>query len=466
MRWIRRACATWALIACAAAAQGTPAATPLPPEVEAALARGRLPRDAVVIYVAPAGGAPRLAHRIDAPVNPASVAKLVTTYAALDLLGPQFTWTTPVYLEGPLRDGVLQGNVYIKGQGDPKLVHERLWLMLRRLQGLGVRQIAGDIVLDRSAFEVPPVDPAAFDGEPLRPYNAAPDALLVNFKSVMLTFVPEANHARVVVEPALAGVQWPATVPLVPGECADWRAGLRANFQDPLRIRFEGGYAASCGERIWPLAHPDPAGYAARAVAGLWRELGGQLGGQVRDGKVPPQLKPAFEWPSPPLADVVRDVNKFSNNVMAQQLFLSLSLQQRGKGSFPASREVIAAWWRERIAGEREPPMLDNGSGLSRTERITAAQLAQLLHAAWQSPLMPELAASLPLAGVDGTLRRARRGQAHLKTGSLRDVSGVAGYVQGANGRRWVLVAIANHPNAGAIRPAVDALVDWIAREP
>lgn len=443
------------------------AAQALPPEVEAALARGKLPRDAVTILLAPVdGGAIRVGHRIDTAVNPASVAKLATTFAALELLGPTYTWNTPVYFEGPVRDGVLQGNLFIKGQGDPKLVHERLWLLLRRVQGLGVRQIAGDIVLDRSAFSVPPIDPAAFDGEPLRPYNAAPDALLLNFKSVVLTFTPEGAQTRVQVEPPLAGVQWPATVPTLQGECADWRGALKGSFADPLRPRFEGGYLAACGERTWPLAFADPASFAVRAVAGMWREMGGQLAGQAREGRVPAGLKPAFEAASPPLAEIVRDVNKFSNNVMAQQLFLTLSLHTKGTGTFEGSREVMRNWWRERFGGEA--PVLDNGSGLSRADRITARQLAQLLQAAWASPQMPELASSLPVAGLDGTLRRGRRnvGLAHLKTGSLRDVAGVAGYVHGAGGKRWVLVAIANHANAGAIRPAIDALVEWAAREP
>ena len=312
-----------------------PQASALPPEVEAALARGNLPRDAVVLLVAPVGGgAPRLAHRIDVPVNPASVAKLATTFAALELLGPTYTWNTSVYLEGPLQGGVLQGNVYLKGQGDPKLVIERLWLLLRRLQGLGVRQIAGDIVLDRSAFAVGPVDAAAFDGEPLRPYNAAPDALLVNFKSVVLTFTPDGAQARLQVEPPLAGVQWPTSVPAAAGDCADWRAALKVQLADPTKPRFDGAFLAACGERSWPLAFPDAPGYAGRAIAGLWRELGGQVAGQVRDGRVPAGLKPAFDWPSLPLAEIVRDVNKFSNNVMAQQLFLTLSLQQRGSGTY------------------------------------------------------------------------------------------------------------------------------------
>ena len=141
--------------------------------------------------------------------------KLVTTYAALDLLGPAFVWSTPVYVDGPVRDGVLQGNLYLRGQGDPKLVVERLWLLLRRVQGAGIQQIQGDIVLDHSAFDVVPQDPAAFDGEALRPYNAAPDALLVNFKSLVMTFVPERGTglAWVHVDPPLAGVALPVTVP-------------------------------------------------------------------------------------------------------------------------------------------------------------------------------------------------------------------------------------------------------------
>lgn len=453
--------AAWLGLACAAVAQA------LPPEVDAALAGGKLPRDAVVLLVAPVDGtpAPRLAHRIDAPVNPASVAKLVTTFAALELLGPAYAWSTPVYFDGPVRDGTLHGNLYLRGRGDPKLVQERLWLLLRRVQALGVRQVSGDIVLDRSAFALAPVDPAAFDGEPLRPYNAAPDALLLNFKSVVLTFTPDGAQVRVQAEPPLSGVDIPASVPGAPGECVDWRAALKPDWTDPVRPRFAGAFPLACGERTWPVAFPDPSSYAARLVAALWRDIGGQLTGQVREGQVPAGLRPVIEWPSLPLAEIVRDVNKYSNNVMAQQLFLTLSLQQRGTGTLEGSRELLRAWWRERFGGE--PPTLDNGSGLSRQERITAQQLGQLLRAAWASPLMPELMASLPVAGLDGTLRRGRRGVglAHLKTGSLRDVAGVAGYVHAASGRRYLLVAIANHPNANAIRPAIDALVEWTARD-
>lgn len=447
------------------------ASAPLPAEIDAAIARTRLPREAFALLVADAqGGPPRLAHRADASVNPASVMKLVTTYAALDLLGPAYAWGTPVTFGGPVDvDGTLQGDLILRGQGDPTLVAERLWLLLRRVQAQGVRSIAGDIVLDRSAFMLPSHDPAAFDGEPSKPYNAAPDALLVNFRSAVLTFIPEptTGQARVAIEPPLAGLRLPAAVPLAPAgtDCGDWRGGLRAELADPQRIAFAGSYPASCGERQWPFAPADANGFAGRAVEGLWRAMGGRLAGRVRDGRAPAGARPAFVFASEPLALAVRDTNKFSNNVMAQQLFLTLSLQARGTGSVDASRELLDRWWRERF-GDAPPPVVGNGAGLSREARLTAAGLGRMLQAAWRSPLMPDLVASLPQSGIDGTLRRsqARQGTAHLKTGSLRDVAAVAGYVHGADGRRMVLVAVVNHPEAATARPVFDALVDWAAR--
>ncbi len=465
-----------ALLAGHAAAQAPlpPAsAAAIPPEVDAALARAKVPREAVTLLVAEVDGAraPRLAWRTQAPMNPASVMKLVTTYAGLDLLGPAFSWNTPVYVDGALRNGVLEGNVYIQGQGDPKLVLERVWLMMRRLQGLGIQAIHGDIVLDRSAFDTGDQDPAAFDGRPLKSYNAGADALLVNFKSVVMNFTPDraTQTARIAYEPPLAGVALPASVPLAPGECGDWRTQLRADFK-PARFQFAGGYPAGCAEGTWAMAYPEPRSFAARAIGGVWAEMGGQLKGVVRDGRVPAGLTPAFVLSSPSLGEVVRDINKFSNNVMADQLFLTLGLQRGRVGSFEAARAVLRQWWDERIGGADGAPVLDNGSGLSMEARISAGALGRMLQAAWRSPTMPELMASLPIVGVDGTMRRRTLrsgGSAHLKSGTMPEfgVSGVAGYVDGASGRRYVLVAIANHPNAGAARPAFDALVDWATQD-
>ncbi|NMM07660.1 D-alanyl-D-alanine carboxypeptidase/D-alanyl-D-alanine-endopeptidase [Polaromonas sp.] len=464
------------------------AASTLPPEVDALLARAKVPREAlaaIVVDAAPAlagKSAPLLSYRAGSLMNPASVMKLVTTYAGLELLGPSFTWNTPVYVDGTVADGVLHGNLVIQGKGDPKLVLERLWLLLRRVQGLGIKTISGDIVLDRSAFAPAAQNPADFDGEPLRPYNAAPDALLVNFKSVVMTFVPNpaSGNANISFEPALAGVRQQASVPLSAGlngraaltECGDYREALKADFADPLRMAFNGSYPVGCGEKVWAIAYADPASYAERAIAGLWQEMGGQLGGRVREGRATPHQAPTFEMVSPTLAEVIRDINKYSNNVMAQQLFLTLSQQQPGGASNEASRELVRAWWQTRFAGpnnQQELPVLDNGSGLSRLERVTPQGLARLLQTAYVSGAMPELMASLPITGVDGTLKRSKsrvsQGWAHLKSGTLRDASALAGYVHTPSGRRLVVVAIVNHANAPAARPALEALVDWAVRE-
>lgn len=445
-------------------------ASGLPPEVLAALQRAPLPAESVAVVVAPAvpGSAPWIHHRADEAVNPASVMKLVTTFAALDLLGPAHVWRTTVHTDAPVREGVLQGHLYLKGGGDPKLVSEKLWLLMRRVQALGIARVAGDIVIDRSAFDVPAVDPGAFDGEPLRPYNATPDALLVNFKAQVFQFVPDpvAGVARVGMEPPLAGVQVPASVPLTGGPCNDWRAGLRADFSDATRPRFAGAYPASCGERIWPLAHPEPDRMTARAVQGMWAAVGGRLDGQVRTGVTPPEAVERLALESPPLTEVVRDVNKFSNNVMAQHLLLALAQGPDRPATFEAARDRIAQWWVQRLGPTVPPPRIDNGAGLSRDARITAAALARLLQVAYVSPMMPELMSSLPASGLDGTLRRSAMGEglAHLKTGSLRDVQALAGYVHRPDGQRLVLVAIVNHPNARAARPALDALVQWAAQ--
>jgi len=441
----------------------------LPATVAAALRQAQVPQDALSAVVLRVQGADaRLAWHGEAMRNPASVMKLVTTYAALELLGPAYTWQTPVYVQGTLRDGTLKGQVYIRGQGDPKLVAERLWLMLRRLQGQGVRHIDGDIVLDRSAFSVTARDPGDFDDEPWRPYNVAPDALLVNFNALTLNFIPDvaAGIARIAFEPPMIHLQIPGSVPLAPEQaaCGDWRAGLQADFSQTGRIVLAGSYPSACGERLWSAAPADPQGFAARAIEGMWRALGGTLTGVVRDGQVPDHLQPGFSSTSPTLAEVIRDINKYSNNVMAQQVLLTMGREQTGTGTLQSARAVLDDWWRAHGGASAELVMV-NGAGLSREGRVGAWALARLLQQAWASPVMPELLASLPIIGVDGTLKRSQgraHGAAHLKTGSLRDAAALAGYVRGASGRRYVLVALVNAPNAVASRPALDALVDWV----
>ena len=412
-----------------------------------------------------------------AAMNPASVMKLVTTYAALELLGPAYRWKTEAYLEGALREGVLEGNLVLKGYGDPKLNQEAFWMLLRALRAKGLREIRGDLVLDRSHFENATGDPRKFDGDAFRPYNVLPDALLVNFKSLRFSFLaePERGAVRLSVDPRPPALEVVNLLKLSDGPCPEGRAFrdlLKPTFE-PAKPRavFSGQYPVNCGERDVNVALLEPNDQVAGLFRQLWSEIGGVWNGAVREGSTGVAARLFHAHESPALAEVVRDMNKFSNNVIARQLFLTLGAEV---GGAPArakqARRVVQQWVAAK--GITAPELvLDNGSGLSRSERISAASLASLLQAAWRSNVMPEFIASLPVAAIDGTMRRRLRnegvaGNAHIKTGLLQDVRAMAGYVRDASGRRYTVVMLVNHPNAHQAQAALDSLLRWVYEPP
>ena len=461
----------------------------LPPTVAQALARAGVPREAVSFEVKALSddAQARLSHRASVAMNPASVMKLVTTFSALDILGADFTWKTGFYTDGTLSNGVLTGNLIIKGGGDPKWVLERIQENFKTLQVLGVQRITGDIVLDNSVFDLPAHNPADFDGDPIRNYNSTPDGLLVNFKALILKFVPDpqTHTVRVLSEPPIADVAIDEQVTATTDGCGDWRSSLRADFSDPNKVQFSGSYSVRCGENTWPVAYVEPASYAIRVVKAMHKASGGMLDGKVRYGTLSRTALLLWQAPSLPLSQIIADVNKFSNNVMAQQVFLTLSAQASvfntslnlpGKprtGSFERSRTTVQHWWQQKMGLRAKAPILENGSGLSRSERISAQALGELLKLASKHPSNDVFSNSLAVAGVDGTAANmAKRGIAinaignsQLKTGTLRDVAAIAGYATGKSGQRYSVVGIVNHPNAGAARPALDALVEWAVNE-
>lgn len=472
-RWLRR-CGGAALAVLLAGGWTSVQAQALPPAVSQAMARHALPLSSLSALVVPvSGGAALLSVQAQRPMNPASTAKIITTSAAVDLLGADYLWQTRFYADGPIEHGVLMGNLYVRGGGDPKLVLERILEAYQQLQALGVRTVMGDWVLDRSAFEAQTRDEAAFDGEALKPYNTQPDALLVNFKSVILKFQPDrkAGVAQLVLEPPLAGLSAPPTVPLRAGRCGDWRAALKARVDDPNRFRFEGRLPVGCGALEWPLAYADPQAYAGRALMGLWASVGGKSEGRWREGAVPPNARLLLSMPSLPLRDIVSDVNHFSNNVMAQQVFLTLGSPSLEAADFAHARQRLRSWWHQRVSAELPPPELDNGSGLSRVTRISAQQMAAALRHAATMPQAQDFLDSLPVAGVSGTVSHMGRdgstphafGNARLKTGTLNDVTAIAGYVTDRQGRLLLVVGMINAEGAKHARSVLYALVEWAA---
>jgi serine-type D-Ala-D-Ala carboxypeptidase/endopeptidase (penicillin-binding protein 4) len=449
------------------------AAAGLPREVVGAFAADEIPLSAVGAYVQEIGATtPAFSLQPTRPMNPASTMKLVTTFAALELLGPDYRWRTEAYADGPIVDGALDGNLVLRGYGDPKITIEQFQSLVATLRATGLATIRGDLVLDRSFFAPAEHDPGEFDAQPLKPYNVGPDALLINFKSVRFVFAPTAAGDAIEVrsEPALASVALHGAPRAVGGECGDWRAGLAASFvsrADAAEAIFGGRYPAACGEHDWYVALLDHAHYALAIFKRYWNEAGGSFSGGVRDGRVPANAVPLAVLQSPPLYDAVRDINKLSNNVMARQLFLTLATTVYP----PPATTAHAADAVRRFLAQRKlvfPELvLDNGSGLSRRERISARSMAQLLVKADASRVRTDYMSSLAVSATDGTVRKRfvddeLADRAFLKTGSLEGVRALAGYVLGPTGRRFVVVCFVNHPNAARAQNALDLLVERV----
>jgi D-alanyl-D-alanine carboxypeptidase/D-alanyl-D-alanine-endopeptidase (penicillin-binding protein 4) len=463
----------------------------LPPSVIQALRRAAIPHSSIGVYVHEIGAtAPLIAMNASRAMNPASVMKLVTTFAGLEMLGPAYTWKTELYADGVMNGDILQGDLVIKGYGDPKLNLENFWLLTRRLRQTGLREITGDLVVDNSYFDIPPGDPAAFDGKPYRVYNVFPEAVMVNYKTLALRLVPQSGSraVRVVIDPIPDLLDLTNNLKLTSDKCDGWRdalgAEIQGNFTNGNRasVALNGTYSSDCGEKNLHLSLHDSLSYTFSLFRQLWIEQGGVFRGKVRSGKALQGQFPLETHESPPLSEIVRDINKFSNNIAARQLYLALGSRRQTEtelASGPSSGTprdtpvtlarsdaAVRQWLASRDLNFPEL-VIENGSGLSRNERISAGHIGKLLLRAFQSPVMPEFISSLPITGIDGTMKKRLEGtvaarQAHIKTGLLEGARTMAGYMLDKAGRRTVVVFFVNHPKSGDAQPALDALLQWV----
>jgi D-alanyl-D-alanine carboxypeptidase/D-alanyl-D-alanine-endopeptidase (penicillin-binding protein 4) len=455
----------------------------LPAEIVQVLKRHSLSTQGLSVYVHEVGQPESvLAVSADVPRNPASTMKLLTTLVALEELGPAYTWKTEAYATAPVRDGVLEGDLYIKGYGDPYLVIEHFWRFLRALRKGGLTEIRGDLVIDQGFFESVPGQSADFDHRPQRAYNVQPHALLVNFQAVNFRFLPQPRQQRVqiVADPQPAQLAIDNRVRLTNGPCGGGARGVGMQVADRAGLVnetsstmvFSGRYSVNCGDDDFYRVVAEPSNYIHGVFKTLWQEMGGRFAGGVREGVVPDGAILLHSAVSPPLSDIVRVVNKYSNNVMTRQLLLTLGAEKHdAPGTVEKGIAVIHEWLQQRDL-EFAELVLENGSGLSREERISARHLGAVLLAAWQSPYMPEFLASLPILSMDGTLKRRRggglAGRAHLKTGSLNNVRAQAGVLLDERGRRMVVVILHNAASAdtAAGEQVQNAVLAWVNRRP
>ena len=453
---------------------------PKAPRIEMALT-GRPKGAPMSVQVADiASGRILFAADADRPQNPASNVKLVTSFAALARLTPQYRFRTVLHGDTLEGDRVV-GNLYLRGFGDPTLVSETLTLLAEDLQTLGVRRVTRDLVVDDGFFDGErfPSGYASIDSaDPNAAYRAPTGAVSLNFNTLRVLVRPTrpGAAAHVAVDPPseyvrlLAGVatvaagasRVSATATALPGRLAiEVRGQIRAG-AEPVELR----------RRV-----AEPALYAGHTLRAALARYGVRIDGKVRRGSAPASRGsqgPAIlaTRASEPLGVIVREVNKLSQNFMAEQLLKTLGAETRGAPGTTASGLEAVADELARIGVPRGAFTLQNGSGLGDASRLSAAQIVAVLRAAWHDfRIAPDFVASLALAGADGTLGHRLIGTpaerlVRAKTGTLDGVTALSGYVGGiagaARGPLAFSVLIAGAPG-GQARPIADKIAAELA---
>ena len=458
------------LLSCIGWSTGT---AQLPGRLHGILSAHDIPQADVSVVVRELGAEqPVLAHLPNQPRNPASVIKLVTTWVGLEVLGPAYTWPTEVYFLGE-RDGWrLDGDLAIKGYGDPFLVTDEFRKLLRAVRHTGLAGIDGDLVIDDSVFLDAGGDPGEFDGDPFRSYNVLPNALLVNFKAIRYRFgiYPDGDGVLVTTDPVLANLDVVNRLNLVGGRCRGYQVGITHDVRGEAadRVFLSGDFPAACAPYSLTRTALRHDSYAYGLFATLWGELGGTHTGGWRRGTVSDELEPVLVWESLPLGEAIRRINKFSNNVMTRQLLYTLGMEASDR---PGTRAGGVDAIRDHVASRGlniDSLVIDNGAGLSRHTRISAQLLADMLELAQKPPYGAEFVASMSIGGLDGTTRRRFEGdealgRSHLKTGSIDHVAAIAGYVHASSGATYILAAMINATDShrGTGEEFLDALVEW-----
>ncbi len=407
---------------------------------------------------------PLLAYQENTARVPASVMKIITSYAALGTLGPNYRWPLDVYTNGRIHNGTLKGDLIIKGYGSPEFKREDLRKVLHGIKQKGIRNVSGRVVFDSSYFNIP--NQYSFDGKTQSKYNAQPDALLFNQR--INTFQISARGKRVHISTTT-----PTHNLKIINKMRKTKRSCRPKIRVSKRagktwVTFTGKFSRRCGKRSYSRVISRPAEMIYGSMQAMWkRDVGGKLNTRFAMARTPVNAKPLLRTYSRTLAEILPTIIKDSNNVMARQLLLTIGAKKGGQGTPRAGANAIGQWLASR--GLHFPELrIENGSGLSRTARISAAHVGDLLVDAYRSPYRDVFMKSLAVAGVDGTMKgRLKRtqvqGKGFFKTGTLRDVRAIAGYVKAANGKTYVMAILHNDSRARKrALNAHDKLIEWV----
>lgn len=489
-------------------ASNTWASTNLPPHIESIIKKSNIPKESISISVdrvtKQSGSQSFNFHEVihwqeNQSMNPASTMKLLTSLAAMEVLGPQYRWKTDLFTNGKIQNGTLQGDLLIRGSGDPKLIPEEINKMLANLKSSSIKKITGDLILDRSAYDSSVKETSFSDGEPSRAYNVAPDALLFAFNSFSFQFFPNIDNQLVVIKqtPRIANLKVDNNLSLVDAPCTNWRENISMAIQMQKNATwvasFQGEYPSSCGSATWNVVASDSDQFFLQSLIAAWEDMGGTWGKKptIKSGQLSDSFRPVVTHFGVPLYESVRDINKLSNNVMARQVLLTIGLEKvQGPSNTTNATKVVKSWLKKHQLDMPEL-VIENGSGLSRIERISSKHLNQVLLLGLNSSASDYFAESLPIAGVDGTMKHRlidkfrkhipkksdaqllekntegfpsaiRKYGAYIKTGSLMDVRSISGYVVSKTGQVYAITSMINHKNSGSGRAIHDALMTWL----
>ena len=445
----------------------------LPQGVEDAIRHSGIPKKDISLIIKEAGNSANAVARLNENTirKPASVIKVLTIYAALLEFGFDHRFKTEVYRNGPIRNGVLQGDLIIKGYGDPTFSSDDLPQIAKAIRAKGITKITGHIVIDRSYFRVGTANSSYFDEHPYSPYNAMPDAMMFNERVSTIHLNPsknkvfkEGNDGSYSVVSKLQRVDAPCR-----GRYA-WPAIKINTHSNKPSIVFEGMISKRCSERkiCKVLTKPYLSFYYAFKEALRAAKI--EAKGAMRLRRVPKRAQLLTKHYSNPLRVILAKTAKKSNNLYARHLLLLLGAKLYGAPATVAKgrRAVVEILKAEGLIG-RNPLRIDNGSGLSRTAKLNAKLLADLLDHAY-AHYGKRWMDLLSIAGVDGTIKRRFRGsvvkkRAWMKTGTLRRVKNIAGYVKSKSGRLYTVVILVN-TTKGRWKAAKlqDEIIRWLVK--
>jgi serine-type D-Ala-D-Ala carboxypeptidase/endopeptidase (penicillin-binding protein 4) len=410
---------------------------------------------------------PSVKHNEKKLFNSASLAKIISTFIAIDTLGPEFKWKSEFLHNGEIVGDTLNGDFIFKGRGDATFSISNLEESIRKIQRNGLKKIKGDLILDLSYFGMTSKE-KVFDNDPMRAYNVLPHPVVIQSNTMNFIFSIDKNNLNIESNPELHNFDIKNNVKITKGRCIDWKSKLnyRAKKKDSkTTIIFDGNYSRNCGVKEFDLSVLDNNEYFYQIFKKIWNSNGGEF-----DGHLDVTYMQGINWQflyrhtSKPLSVIVRDMNKYSLNLMARNIMLTVLAEDTDLLVLESSLNDYVHQWLEKNNLLHKGLFFENGAGLSRKSFLTSEQLLLLMQKIYYDPFMPEVLASFPISGIDGTLKRRMKYSsfkifAHLKTGSMKNVNAIAGFLLDKNRDMKIFIFIINDKNAKDSQRFQEALI-------